>query len=43
MIKKEKNKIGTTVGTQGILGRLKKCHFLSLSPQEPFIILTVGE
>lgn len=33
----------TTTGTQGILGRLEKCHLPSLGPQQPFIILTVGE
>ena len=42
--KKQTNtKIGTAIScTQGILGRLEKCHLPSLGPQEPFIILTVG-
>lgn len=43
MIEKN-NKFGTTTaGTQEILGRLEKCHLSSLRPQQPFIILTVGE
>lgn len=40
----QKNNVGTTTaGTQGILGRLEKCHLPSLRLQQPFIILTVGE
>lgn len=39
----QNNKIGTRVGTQGTLGRLEKCHLPSLGPEQPFIILTVGE
>ena len=40
----QKTQIRTTTAlTQGILGKLEKCHLPSLGPQQPFIILTVGE